>query len=109
MKNVLGDAVAEGVYLLIGHAAGDEVEGEVKVGQGEVGEKELQQLVDKLDVKQNFAPEGVVGAPDLPEVYERVDGSKEGAVEPAPPLRDELGDGVCGELWCQRLSCETIM
>lgn len=42
--------MTEGIQLGIGQRAGDKVEGEVEVGQGEEGEEELNELVDELDV-----------------------------------------------------------
>ena len=86
---------AEGVDGWIGDAACDEVEGEVEVGQGKVGEEELDSLIDEFDVQQDLASHGVVGLPDLTEVNQRVDGCKEGAVEPAAALRDKFRDSIC--------------
>ncbi len=96
-EDVLGRA-AEGVDGRVGQAAGDEVEGQVEVGEREVGEDELDELVDEFDVQEHLARDGVVGEPDLLEVDKRVDGGEEGAVEPAAALRDELGDGVWGQV-----------
>lgn len=55
-------------------------------------------MVDEFDVKEDLAGDGVVGGPDLFEVYKGVDGGEEGAVEPATTLRDELGHRVCSAL-----------
>jgi len=90
-EDVFSDVVAEGVDFGVGETAGDEVEGQVEVGEGKEGEEEGDELVDEFDVQEDLAGDGVVGAPDLPEVGERVDGGEEGAVEPAASLRDEFG------------------
>jgi hypothetical protein len=45
-------------------------------------------------MEQDLAPHGVVGAPDLLEVEERIDGGEEGTVKPAATLRDELRNSI---------------
>lgn len=40
VEDVFSDRVAEGVNEWVGEGAGDEVEGEVEVGEGEEGEEE---------------------------------------------------------------------
>lgn len=50
VEDVFANVVTEGIQLGIGQRAGDKVEGEVEVGQGEEGEEELNELVDELDV-----------------------------------------------------------
>lgn len=95
-EDVETNVVTEGVYCRVGETAGDEVEGEVEVCQGEVGEHELQELVDEFDVEEDLAGEGVVGGPDLLEVDEGVDGSEKGTVQPTTSLRDELRNSVYG-------------
>lgn len=79
-EDVFPEVVAEGVDLGVGETARDEVEGEVEVGEGEKGEQEGDELVDEFDVQEDLAGDGVVGAPDLAEVCERVDGGEEGTV-----------------------------
>jgi hypothetical protein len=86
--------VAEGVDGGVGEGAGDEVEGQVEVGEGEEGEEEVDELVDELDVQHDFAVDGVVGAPDLAEVDKGINGGEEGTVEPTTPLGYEFGDGI---------------
>lgn len=78
--------MTEGIDLFIRETAGDEVEGEVEVGEGEVGEEELDGLVDGFDVQEDFAGDGVICAPDLADLDERIDGSEEGTVEPTSTL-----------------------
>ncbi|RCI08911.1 hypothetical protein L249_4922, partial [Ophiocordyceps polyrhachis-furcata BCC 54312] len=86
--------VTERVGLRIGEAAGDKVEREVEVGEGEVGEQQLEKLVRELDEEEDLAGDGVVCGEDLTALKEGVDGGEEGAVEPSSALRDEFGDGL---------------
>ncbi|RDA85125.1 hypothetical protein CP532_1559 [Ophiocordyceps camponoti-leonardi (nom. inval.)] len=86
--------VTERVRLRIGEAAGDKVEGQVEVGEGEVGEEQLEKLVRELDEEEDLAGDGVVGREDLTALKEGVDGCEEGAVEPSSALGDEFGDGL---------------
>jgi hypothetical protein len=86
--------VAEGINFRVGQRTRDEVEGQVEVGEGEVGEEEGDELVDEFDVQEDLACSGVVGRPDLAEVDERVDGGEEGAVEPAAALGDKFGNSI---------------
>ena len=60
----------------------------------EVGEEELDELVDELDVGEDFAADGMVCSPDLSEMHQRVDSSEECSVEPSSTLRNELRDGI---------------
>jgi len=87
--------VAKGIEFRVRERASDEVECQVEVCEGEVGEAEGDELVDEFDVEQDFAPERVVRVPDLFEVEEGVDGGEEGAVEPAAALGYEFRDGIC--------------
>ena len=91
---VLADVVTEGVDGWVGYATRNEVESQVEVCQREVSEEKLQELIDEFDMQKYLARHGVVGRPNLPEVNERVDGRKEGPVEPATALGDEFRDGV---------------
>ena len=93
-KDVQSDVVAERVDSWVGQAAGDEVEGEVEVGEGEEGEQQRYELVHEFDVQENLAGNRVVGVPDLAEMHKGVYCGKEGAIEPATALRYEFGDGV---------------
>ncbi|RDA92146.1 hypothetical protein CP533_5577 [Ophiocordyceps camponoti-saundersi (nom. inval.)] len=86
--------VTKGVGLRIGEAAGDKVKGQVEVGEGEVGEEQLEKLVRELDEEEGLAGDGVVGGEDLTALEEGVDGGEEGAVEPSAALGDEFGDGL---------------
>lgn len=88
-------AAPERVDLRIREGARDEVERQIEVGEGEVGEDQLDELVDELDVEEDLAAHGMVGVPDLAEMHEGVDGGKEGPIEPSPALGDEFGDGIC--------------
>ena len=67
-EDVEADVVAEWIDFGIRQRAGNEVEGEVEVGQREEGEEQLHELVDELDVQQDLARNGMVGSPDLLEV-----------------------------------------
>lgn len=60
--------MTEGIHVWVCERAGDEVEREVEVGEGEEREHELHELVDEFDVEEDLAPEGMVGRPDLLEV-----------------------------------------
>ena len=86
--------MAEGVEFGVSEGAGDEVKGEVEVCEREEGEHEGDELVDEFDMEEGFAPDGVVGGPDLLEVEERVDGCEEGSVQPTAALGDEFGYGI---------------
>jgi hypothetical protein len=54
------DVVPKGIDSRISQATGDEVEGEVEVGEGEEGEEELDKLIDGLDVEEDLAGEGMI-------------------------------------------------
>ena len=43
-------------------------------------------------MQEDFAGDGMIGAPELPEVGEGVDGGEEGSVEPAATLGYEFRD-----------------
>ena len=88
-------AAAERVEEGVGEGAGDEVECEVEVCEGEICEEEGDELVEEFNVQEDFTDEGMVRGPDLAKVNERVDGSEESTVEPATALRDEFGDSIC--------------
>lgn len=75
--------------------ASNEEEDEVKVGQREVGEKQLNELVDKFDVKQNLSEWRMTCLPDLFEMQQRIDSCKEGTIQPSSALRNELGNSIC--------------
>ena len=94
-EDVLANVVAERVDSWVSERTGNEVKGQVEVGQGEVGEAERNELVNEFDVEEDLAGNGVVRGPDLAEMDEGIDGSEESAIEPAPALRDEFGDGIC--------------
>ena len=66
----IGDSISEGVNTLVGKATGDEVECEVEVGEREVREEDLDELVDKLNREQDLAGESVVCGHDLAAVDE---------------------------------------
>lgn len=82
--------MTEGIVLLVAKGAGNEVECEVEIRQGEKREEQLHELIEKLDLEQYLPPKRVVRPPYLPELYQRVNRREEGAVKPAPPLRYEL-------------------
>ena len=86
--------MTEGINLFVRQTTGDEVEGEVEVGEGEEGEHELDELIDKFDVQENFAGDSVVSVPDLAEVNKGVDSGEESSVQPSTSLGDELRDSV---------------
>jgi len=85
-KDVFANMVAERVHFRIRQRTGNEVEGKVEVGQGEKGKEERDELIDEFDVQQNLPSKGMVGLPDLLEVYQGVDGSKESAIQPTSSL-----------------------
>lgn len=60
--------MTERVYSWIRERTGNEVEGEVEVGQGEEGKQKTDELVDKFNVKKDLPPKGMVCLPDLFEV-----------------------------------------
>ena len=92
--------MAEWIDAVVGQRAGDEVEGQVEVGEGEEGEEEGDELIEEFDVEQDFAREGVVSLPDLLEVDQGVDGGEEGSIEPTTALGDEFRNCVCmGSVW----------
>ena len=86
--------MAEGINSGVGERAGNEVECQVEVGEGEVGEEELDELIHEFDVEEDLATDCVVCMPDLTEVDEGVDGCEEGTIEPTSALRYEFGHGI---------------
>jgi len=60
--------VTKRIHFRVGEGTGDEVEGQVEVGKREESEQELHKLIDEFDMEEDFAPDGVVGCPDLLEV-----------------------------------------
>jgi hypothetical protein len=86
--------VAKRIDLRVRQRATDEIECQVKVGEGKVREEKLDELVDKFDVQKDLAAHSVIGVPNLTEVDKGVDSREESTVEPAAPLRDEFGDGI---------------
>lgn len=63
--------------------------------QTKVGEDEVKELIDKFNVKQDFAGQCVIRVPDLLRVKDRVDCGEEGTVQPATTLRDKLRHRIC--------------
>ena len=101
------NVVAKGVHLRICQAAGNEVKGEIEVGEREVREQELDGLVYELDEEENLASNGVIRRENLASIDNGIDGSEKGAVEPSSTLRDELGHGIWrdeSETSCRRCS-----
>ena len=49
-KDYFADVVAERINSLVAERSGDEVEGEVEVRKGEIGEEQTNELVKKLNV-----------------------------------------------------------
>lgn len=86
--------MAERVNSRVGKRASNEVEGEVEVSEGEVGEEQADELIDEFDVKEDLAAHGMIGLPDLFEVHKRVDSGKEGTVQPSPTLGDEFRNRI---------------
>lgn len=86
--------MAEWIDRLVRERARNEVECEVEVGEREVGEHELDELVDKFDVQKDLPADSVIRPPNLFEMHERVDSCEEGSVKPSPTLRYELGYGI---------------
>ena len=94
MEDDGSDVMSEWVDLWICQTTCNEVEGEVEVGQGEESEEELDELIQELHVQEDLASKGMVCEPNLLEVDERVNGSKEGTVEPSTTLGDEFGNSI---------------
>jgi hypothetical protein len=67
-EEIEANIVAKGINGWIGERTGDEIEGKVEVGQGEVGKKQVDKLIDELDVQENLTADGMVCPPDLTEV-----------------------------------------
>jgi hypothetical protein len=86
--------VPKGIEFRVCKRAGDEVEGEVKVREGEVGEEEGDKLVYEFNVEEDLTPKGVVGSPYLTKVQKRVDSGKESTVQPAPSLGYKLWNSI---------------
>ena len=85
-EDVSPNVVAEWVDSWVSQRACDEIEGQVEVGEGEVGEEEGYELVDEFDVKEDLACDGVICRPYLAEMDERVYSGKESTIEPASTL-----------------------
>jgi hypothetical protein len=86
--------MTKGVDCGIGEGASYEVEGEIEVGQGKIGEEQADKLVDEFNVEEDLAANGMICVPDLSEVDERVDCGKEGTVQPSPTLGNEFGNSI---------------
>jgi hypothetical protein len=71
-----------------------ELKSKERTYQGEVGEHQTNELVDKFDVEQDFSHDCMIRFPDLSEMDERVHGREEGAIEPASSLGYELRNCV---------------
>jgi hypothetical protein len=87
--------MAERVNSRIGEGAGHEVEGEVEVGEREVGKEEIDELIHELDMKEDFSSESVIGFPDLTEVNKRVNCGEERAIQPSSSLRHKFRYSIC--------------
>jgi hypothetical protein len=87
--------MTEGIDSWVSKRARDKVEGQVEIGEGEIGEAERDELVNEFDVEEDLACQCVIRGPDLAEMDEGIDGREESAIEPAPALRDEFWDCVC--------------
>ncbi len=90
----ISDSVAKRINARIRESTSDEIEGQVEVGQGEVREQKLNELVDRFHEEENFACKRMICVPNLSELHKRVDRSKEGAIEPTSTLRDEFGNSI---------------
>ena len=86
--------MTEWIQCRVGERTGDKKERQVEVGQREKGKEETEELIDEFNVKEDFTSNGVVGGPDLSEVYQRVDSSKESSIEPSSSLRYKLRNGI---------------
>ena len=85
-ENILPNVVAEWVDSWVSERTRNEVEGQVEVGEGEVGEEEGYELVNEFDVKEDLACDGVIRRPYLAEMDERVYRGKESTIEPTSAL-----------------------
>ena len=59
-----------------------------------VCKEQVDKLIYKLYVEQNFSGDGMIGQPYLFKVNERVYGSKESSIEPSSPLRNEFWHSI---------------
>lgn len=67
------------------------MEDEEEVANCEPSKYHVDGLVGELDEKHKLTKETVVASVDLVEMCDRVDGRKEAAIKPSPPLHDEFG------------------
>lgn len=86
--------MSEWIDTLFGQSTGNKVKGQIEIGEGEVGEEKLAELVDEFNVQENLASDGVVGRQNLSELDERVNGRKKGTVEPSSTLGNKFRDGI---------------
>ena len=78
--------VSKGVDCRVRERASYEIEGQIEVGEGEVGESEINGLVEEFYVQKDFSADGVVCRPDLAVMDEGIDSCKEGTIEPSSTL-----------------------
>jgi len=69
-EDILPNVVAEWVDSWVSERTRDEIEDQVEVGEGEVGEEEGYELVNEFDVKEDLACDGMIRRPYLPEMDE---------------------------------------
>ena len=69
--------------VLVRERRSQDLEDQEEVANCEPCEEHIEGLIAELDDEEGLAHEGMVGAPDLVEVREGVDGGEEGAVEPS--------------------------
>lgn len=62
--------------------------------QRKVSERQAHKLIDKFNMKQDLPPQSMIGGPDLFKMNKRIYRREESAVEPSPPLGDELGNRI---------------
>jgi hypothetical protein len=62
--------------------------------QRKEAEQQIDKLIKKLDVQGNFSVKRMICTPNLGEMCLGVDSSEECAVQPPPPLTDELRDSI---------------
>lgn len=86
--------MAEWINRLIGKRSSHEVKSEVEIGEREVGEQEVDKLIDELDMQQDLSSNSMIRLPDLSEMNQRVDSREESSIKPSPPLRNKFRNRI---------------
>jgi hypothetical protein len=62
------------------------IECEVKIGQGEEREEQIDELVYEFDMQENLAADGMISMPNLTKVHQGVNGGEESSIQPSSAL-----------------------